>query len=101
MLLLRPGSDLTTQLIVLPTFPFHHKPRPVGRGGGFGFLISKLFKVNLHTSPDYSSFQSICVDISNPCFSGYIICFYHPPCHLANFFEEFQDLLENVATMHT
>ena len=29
------------------------------------------------------------------------ICIYRPPGHPAKFFEEFQDLLENVATMHT
>jgi len=34
-----------------PGYAFHHRPRPVGRsGGGVGFLISKLFQVNLHTA---------------------------------------------------
>ena len=35
---------------------FHHQFRPVGRIDGVGFLISKLFKVNLHNSLYYSSF---------------------------------------------
>ena len=56
----------------------------------------QLSKVNLHTSPDYSSFECICVDISNSCFSGYCICISPPPGHSVNFFEEFQDLLANV-----
>ncbi|KAK2171930.1 hypothetical protein NP493_1011g01051 [Ridgeia piscesae] len=43
----------------------------------------------------------MCVHISNSCFSGYFIFIYRPPGHPANFFEEFRDLLENVATMHT
>ena len=84
-----------------PDYIFHHRPRPVGRGGGVGFLISKLFNVNLHTSPHNTSFESICVNISNSWFCGVFIYMYRPPCHLANLFEEFQDLLENVATMHT
>ena len=37
----------------------------------------------------------MCIQYS--CFSGYFICIYHP----ANFFEEFQGLLENIATMYT
>ena len=36
----------------------------VGRGGGLGFLISKPFKQNQHTSPDYSTFESVCVVMS-------------------------------------
>ena len=49
---------------ISPTgYTFHHRPRPVARGGGVGFLISKLFKVNLHTSPDYNSFESMCYHI--------------------------------------
>jgi len=55
----------------------------------------------MHTSPDYSSFESICVDLSNSCFSGYCICISLPPGHPVNVFEEFQDLLTNVTTMHT
>ena len=74
-----------------PGYSFRHWPRPVGRGGGVGFLISKLFNVNLHTSPDYTSFESMCVNISNSCFCGFFICIYRPPGHPANFFEEFQD----------
>ena len=41
----------------------------------------------------------MCVNISNSCFSGFFICIYRPPGHPANLFEEFQDLLKNVATM--
>ena len=84
-----------------PGYTFHHRPRPVGRRSGVGFLISKLFNVNLHTSPDNTTFESICLITSSSCFCGFFICIYWPPGHPANFFEEFQDLLENVATMHT
>ena len=46
-----------------------------------GFLISKLFNVNLQTSPDYATFESICVNIYNSCFCGFFICIYRPPVH--------------------
>ena len=84
-----------------PGYVFHHKPRPVGRGGGVGFLVSKQFKVNLQPSPNYTTFEPMGLNISNSCFSGNFICIYRPPGHPANFFEQFQDLLENVVTIHS
>ena len=98
--LLRPhDTDACIAEISRPGYTFHH--RPFGRGGGVGFLISKLFNVNLYTSPEYTTFESICLNISNSCFCGFFICIYRPPGHPANFFEEFKDLLGNVATMQT
>ena len=96
-----PDTDACIADISPPGYTFHHRPCSVGRGGGVGFLISKLFNVTMHASPHYTSFESICVNISNSCFCGVFICIYRPPGDPANFFEEFQDLLENVATMHT
>ena len=64
-------------------------------------MVSQQFKVNLPSNPEYSSFESICVEISDSSFSAYFVCIDHPPRHTANFFEEFQDLLENLATMHS
>ena len=87
--------------ISTPGYTFHHKPRLVGLGGGVGFLISKLFKVNLHISPDYTSFESMCVKFMLLCVFHLYLVIYPPPGHSANFFEEFQDPLENIATMHT
>jgi len=99
---LRPHDTAACIADISPSgFTFHHRPRSVGRGGGVGFLIAKQFKVNLLSNPEYSTFESICVDISHSSFSGYFVCIYRPPGHPANFFEEFQDLLENLATMHS
>ena len=64
-------------------------------------MVSQQFKVNLHSNPEYSSFQYIYVEISDSSFSAYFVCIYSPTGHPANFFEEFQDLLENLATMHS
>ena len=78
-------------------YTFYHRPRLIGRGGGIGFLVSDHFKVKLHSNPDYSSFESMCAEISDSSFSAFLFCIYRPPGHPANFFEDFQDLLENVA----
>ena len=43
-----------------PDYASYHRPHLVGRGGDIGFLISKLFKVNLHNSPDNSRFECVC-----------------------------------------
>jgi len=75
-----------------------HAPPPHTRAGAHA-------RTHAHTQydkfPDYSSFESICVDISKSCFSRYFICIYRPPGQLVNFFDEVQDLLANVSTMHT
>ena len=57
--------------------------------------------VNLHSNPEYSSFESISVEISDSSFSAYFVCIYRPPGHPANFFKEFQDLLNNLVTIHS
>ena len=77
-------------------YTFYHRPRLIGRGGGIGFLVSDHFKVKLHSNPDYSSFESMCAEISDSSFSAFFVCIYRPPGHPANFFEDFQVLLENV-----
>ena len=64
-------------------------------------LLSDHFKVNSCLIPDYSTFESTCVEISDPSFLAYFVCLYQPPGHPANFFEEFKDLLENLATLHS
>ena len=84
-----------------PGYTFHHRPRSVGRGGGVGFLLSDHGRVNSRLIPDYSTFESICVEISYYSFSAYFVCLYRPLGQAANFFEEFQDLLENFATLHS
>ena len=95
---LRPHDTAACIADISPSgYTFHHRPCPVGRGGGVGFLLSDNFKVNSYLIPDYSTFESICVDISD----SYFVCLYRPPGQPANFFEEFQDLLENLATLHS
>ena len=83
-----------------PGYAFHHRPRLDGRCGSVGFLISKLFKVYLPTSVDYSSFDSICVGISNSWFFVYFICIDRIyPKNTVNFFPDVDNILENFATL--
>ena len=72
-----------------------HKPRPHGRGGEVGFLISNKFKVTDYIIPSFSTFECICLRISGGSFEGFVLCMYHPePLHSHTFYEEFQELLE-------
>ena len=82
-------------------YSFHHRPCSIGRGVDVGFLLSDHFKVNSYLIPDYSTFESTCVDISDSSFSAYLVCLYQPLGQPANFFEEFQELFENLATLHS
>ena len=56
-------------------YTFYHRPRLIGRGGGIGFLVSDHFKVKLHSNPDYSSFESMCAEISDSSFSAFFLVF--------------------------
>ena len=49
-------------------YTFHHRPCSVGRKGGVGILLSEHFKVNSRLIPDCSTFDSICVEISDSSF---------------------------------
>ena len=99
---LRPHDTHACIADVSPSgYTFHHRPRLVGRGGGVGFFISQQFKVKLHSNPEYSSFESICAEISYSSFCAHFVCIYRPPGHPANFFEDFQDMLENLAVIHS
>ena len=43
----------------------------------------------------------MCVEISYSSFSAYFVCLYRRPGRPVNLFEEFQDLLEDLATLHS
>ena len=79
-------------------YTFHHRPRPVGRGNGLGFLISELFNLNLHTSPHYISFESVCVNISNSCLCWFFICIFAPQV-TQNFWKLLQSYTHNITLL--
>ena len=54
----------------LPGFSLLHKPRPHGRGGGVGFLISNKFRITYNTIPSFSKFECICLRVSGGSFEG-------------------------------
>ena len=72
----------------------------VGIGCGVGFL-SDYFKVTARFIPDYSTFESRFVEMSYYSFLSYVVCLHRPPGQPANFFGEFNDLLENFSTLHS
>ena len=77
---LRPHDTVACIADISPSgHTFHHRPRSVRRGGGVGFFVSKQFKVKLHSNHEYSSFESISVDISDSSFPAYFVCIYRPP----------------------
>ena len=99
---LRPHDTAACIADISPSgYTFHHRPRSVGRGRGVGFLLLDHFKVNSCLIPDCSTFESIYVEISHSSFSAYFACLHQPPGQPANFFEEFQDLFENLLTLHS
>ena len=65
----------------------------------FVFCI-RPFKVKSRLIRDYITFESICIDISYSPFLAYFMCLYRPG-QPVNFFEEYQDLRGNVATLHS
>ena len=62
--------------------------------------MALAFKANylLRSNPNYSSFESMCSEISDSYSSVHFVCIYRPTGHLANLCEDFQDLLESLAT---
>ena len=71
------------------------------KSGGVGILLSDHFKVRSRLIPDYSTFESMCVEISDSSFLAYFVCLYRPPGQPANIVDEFPDLLENLSTLHS
>jgi len=53
--------------------------------------------VKSHSDPIFSSFEAICIEMSNYSFTGYFLCLYRPPGLTTSVF---LNLLENVATTH-
>ena len=64
-------------------------------------MLLERFTFNICSIPEYSSFESICIEIPHSSFSAHFICLYRPPGEPAKIFEEFQELLENLVTLRS
>ena len=83
-------SDICPWLFLLHT---------CGRGG-VGILVSNKFKIKCHYVQIYSSFEAVCIEVSNCSITGYFLSLYRPPGITSSFFVDFHDLLENLVTIH-
>ena len=84
-----------------PGFSFFHEPRADQRaGGGVGTLVSDQLKTDIHPLPSFKTFEAISARIGNNSFSGFVVCLYRLQNGTCQFFDEFQDLLENIIALH-
>ena len=81
-----------------PGYSFFHEPQRAG--GGVGILVSDQLKTDIHPLPSFKTFVAISARIGSNSFSGFVVRL----CRLQNctcqFFDEFQDLLENIVSLH-
>ena len=84
-----------------PGYSFFHEPRADQRaGGGVGILVSDQFKTDIYPLPSFKTFEAISARIGNNSFSGFVVCLYRLQNGTYQFFDEFQDLLENIISLH-
>ena len=75
-------------------FCLYHHPRHSGRGDGVAFLVPETYKVEIINTPEYQSFEVICIVIKHPSTSANFICIYRPRGSTNNLFDEFPDFLK-------
>ena len=81
-----------------PGYSFFHEPRADQRaGGGVGILVSDQLKTDIHP---LKTFEAISARIGNNLFSGFVGCLYRLQTGTCQFFYEFQDLLDNIISLH-
>ncbi|XP_049319645.1 uncharacterized protein LOC111194633 [Astyanax mexicanus] len=90
-------ENSATPAALSSAFAFSHSPRPTGRGGGTGLLLSRKwsFTVLSFLHLDISSFEFHAVTISFPV-KLHIIVLYRPPGPLGNFIDELDTLLSGL-----
>ena len=72
----------------------YHHPRHSGRGGGVAFLVPVTYKVKRIHTPQYQSFEVICIVIKHYFLSVSFIRIYRAPPSTNNLFYAFPDFLE-------
>ena len=83
-----------------PGYSFFHELRADQRaGGGVGILVSDQLKTDIYL-PSFKTFEAISARIGNNSFSGFVVCLYRLQNGTCQFFDEFQDLLENIISLH-
>ena len=86
---------------IWPGYSFFHEPRADQQvGGGVGILVSDQFKTDIYPLPSFKTFEAISARIGNNSYSGFVVCLYRLQNGTCQFFDEFQDLLENIISLH-
>ena len=62
--------------------------------------MSDQLKTDIHPLPSFKTCEAISARIGNNSFSGFVVCLYRLQNGTCNFFDEFQDLLENIILLH-
>ncbi|XP_062422208.1 LOW QUALITY PROTEIN: uncharacterized protein LOC134132996 [Pungitius pungitius] len=89
-------DNTSTPAALSSAFSFSHTPRPTGRGGGTGLLISPewIFSPYPIPCPPPLSFEFHAVTITHPVQLN-IVVLYRPPGSLGHFLEELDIVLSN------
>ena len=86
-------ADITPQ-----GYSLIHKPRRGKQGGGVAIMTNNKFDVSSCKTLQYTSFESVGCKISAPLFSAHVVCIYRLIKYPLFFFDQFQNLLENLSS---
>ena len=87
------SADLTPQ-----GFKLFHQPRQGKTGGGVAIMVADHLNVTRCKISQFSNFEVMCCKITSSSFCAQVICLYRQPFYPTIFFEQFQDLLENMSS---
>ncbi|KAK5928563.1 hypothetical protein CgunFtcFv8_013617 [Champsocephalus gunnari] len=89
--------NTSTPTALSTAYSFSHTPRPTGRGGGIGLLLSPKWSFSLFELPNCtpSTFEFHAVTVTHP-IQLTIVVLYRPPGALGNFLEELDNLLSHI-----
>ena len=79
-------------------FKLFHQPRKGKTGGGVAIMVADHLNVTRCKMSEFGSFEAMCCKITSTSFCSHVICLYRPPGYPSSFFQQFQDLLENMSS---
>ena len=97
---LSPDSLPSTLNSLTPSdFSLIHSPRPHGTGGGLAVIYRSCLNVKKISLPVFSSFESLCIQLTIASSSFTILSIYRPPAlSKSTFSSEFSTLLEDLVS---
>ena len=92
--------ELNPRYLTSWLFVFRESRADQRAGEGVGILVSDQLKTDIHPLPSFKTFKEISALIVNNSFSAFVVCLYRLQNGTGQFFYEFQDLLENIISLH-